>query len=55
MKSFILNRIKEPSTWAALTALGAFMGVPPGVPELVHQIAVGVCGLIAVFAPEATK
>ena len=53
MKAFFLNRAKEPSTWVALSVLGAFFGLPPGTPELLQQVVVGVAGLIGVFAPEA--
>lgn len=53
MKAFFLNRVREPSTWVALSVLGAFFGMPPGTPEIIQQIAVGVAGLIGVLAPEA--
>lgn len=53
MKTIILNRIKEPSTWAGLAVLTSFFGVPAGTLDLVHQIVVGVCGLVAVLAPES--
>ena len=51
----ILNRIKEPSTWAGLGLLVSFFGVPAGTLELVQQVVVGVAGLIAIAAPEVTK
>ena len=54
MKNIILKRIKEPSTWAGLGLLVSFFGVPPGTLELIQQVAVGVAGLVAVFAPEAS-
>jgi hypothetical protein len=52
---YILKRIREPSTWVALSVLGAFFGMPAGTPELVQQVVVGVAGLIGVFVPEAGK
>ena len=53
MKNYIIARIREPSTWAALSVLGAFFGMPPGTPELLQQVAVGIAGLVAVLAPES--
>lgn len=55
MKTEILKRIREPSTWAGLGLLVSFFGVPPGTLELVQQVAVGVAGLVAIFAPESAK
>lgn len=51
----IIKRIKEPSTWAGIGLLVSFFGAPAGVIELVQQIAVGVAGLVAIFAPEVAK
>lgn len=55
MKKALLNRIKEPSTWAGLSVLAALVGVPPGTFELVSQIVMGVAGLAAIALPEAAK
>lgn len=52
MKNLILNRIKEPSTWTAISVLCMFFGVPPGVPEFVQQIAVAGAGLVGILLPE---
>lgn len=52
MKAFFLSRAKEPSTWVAFSVLGAFFGMPPGTPELLQQVVVGVAGLIGVLASE---
>lgn len=48
----ILKRFREPSTWAGISVLVSFFGVPPGTLELVQQVVVGVAGLIAIAAPE---
>lgn len=48
----IIKRLKEPSTWAGISVLVSFFGVPPGATELVQQIVVGVAGLIAIAATE---
>lgn len=51
---FILNRIREPSTWSGIASLAvAFgLGIPPGTVEAVTQVGVGVAGLFAVFLRE---
>ncbi len=48
-------RLREPSTMAGIAALAALLGVPPGVPELVGQIIVGVTGLAAILLPEVKR
>ena len=45
---FIINRLKEPSTWAGLSALGVLVGIPPGTLDLVVQVGVGLSGLAAI-------
>lgn len=45
---FIINRLKEPSTWAGVSALGVLVGVPPGTLDLVAQVGVGLAGLLAI-------
>ncbi|CDN87484.1 hypothetical protein [Hydrogenophaga intermedia] len=47
-----LNRIKEPSTWAGLSALGIVFGLPPGTMDLIAQVVLGVTGLAAIALPE---
>lgn len=46
--SYFLNRLREPSTWAAISALGVLFGVPAGTVDLVTQVVVGVAGLAGV-------
>lgn len=53
MNRAILNRIKEPSTWAGLSVLAALVGVPPGTFELLSQVVMGVAGLAAIALPES--
>lgn len=55
MNKAVLNRIKEPSTWAGLSVLAALAGVPPGTFELISQIVMGVAGLAAIALPEAQQ
>lgn len=48
----ILERMKEPSSWAGFSLLLGLLGVPVGVPELVAQVGAGVCALAAVLLKE---
>lgn len=47
-----LKRIREPSTWAGLAALGALFGMPSESIGLVGQVVMGVGGLAAVVLSE---
>lgn len=49
----LLKRLREPSTWAGISALGLIFGLPPGTIDLVGQIVGGVAGLAAIIMPEA--
>ncbi len=51
--NYVLNRIKEPSTWAALSAIAALFGVPMGSVDAIHAIVGGVAALVAIALPEA--
>lgn len=50
----ILERFKEPSSWAGLAALLSSLGIqlPDGVAENAAFILAGVSGLLAVFLKE---
>lgn len=50
-----LTRIKEPSTWAGLAALGMLLGADPVKVDAVHQAGIALAGLAAVFLPETKK
>lgn len=52
---FILDRIKEPSTWTAIGVIGTLAGLPPGSVDLVHQIILGVVGLAGILLPEKDR
>lgn len=41
----IITRIKEPSTWAGIAALGMLVGLPPGTIDAVGQL-IGAAGAI---------
>jgi len=51
----ILRRLREPSTWAGLSALGLIFGLPVGTVNAVGQIVGGVAALGAIFLPEGEK
>ena len=48
----LLNRIKEPSTWAGITALGLLFGLPPGTVDAVGTLVAGVGAVAAILIPE---
>lgn len=48
----ILNRFREPSTWAGVSILLTLFGVPPGVPEALGQIIAGAGAIAAVVIAE---
>lgn len=52
MKNFILNRVKEPSTWAAISAIGVLFGLPAGTVDGLSQIVGGIAALVGIFMPE---
>ncbi len=51
----IMQRLREPSTWAGIAALGLLVGLPAGTVEALGQIIGGVAALGAIFLPEAPK
>lgn len=51
----ILARLREPSTWAGLSALGLVFGLPPGTMDLIVQVGIGAAGLAGVLLPEKVK
>lgn len=55
MKSLILKRLREPSTWAGLSVLGVVFGLPPGSIELLGQVVAGVAGLAAIVLGDPAR
>ena len=53
----ILDRLKEPSSWAAVTALiaGVFPTVPTGVWQYVAAIGGALTGLLGIFLSEKSQ
>lgn len=54
MKSYILARVKEPSTWRGFILLLTALGVPlaPQLAEAIVTAGLGVAGLVGVVAPD---
>lgn len=52
MKAIILQRLREPSTWAGLSVLGAVFGFPEGTMHAVGQVVGGLAALAAILLPE---
>lgn len=48
MKSLIIKRLREPSTWAGLAVLGTILGLPAGTVEATGQILGGAAALAAI-------
>jgi hypothetical protein len=48
-----LARIREPSTWAGLAALGALFGLPADAVPLVGQVVMAVGGIAAIVLKES--
>lgn len=51
----MLNRLREPSTWAGLSALALVFGLPPGTVDLLGQVVAGGAGLAAIVLREKNK
>ena len=55
--NFIIDRLKEPSTWSGIASIAvAFgLGFPPGTMEAITQIGVGIAGLAGIVMREKGK
>ncbi len=53
MKQQIIQRLREPSTWAGLSALGLVLGLPPGTIDAIGQLVGGLAAVAAIFMPES--
>lgn len=49
---YLLQRFKEPSTWAAIAGLLAAFGLKPELTHAVEGVGVLVAGTVAVLLPE---
>lgn len=48
----LMQRLKEPSTYAGLSALAVLVGVPPGTADALMQALGAVAALVAILLPE---
>lgn len=55
MQSVILQRLREPSTWAGVSVLLTLFGVPPGVGEAVGQVVAGAAAVAAILMRERAE
>lgn len=54
MKTYLIDRMREPSTWRGLTLLLTAIGVPlaPGVADAVIALGLAVAGFIGAVTPD---
>ena len=54
MKSYLLARAKEPSSWRGLIFMLTAIGIPvaPQLAEAVVTVGLGLAGLVGVIAPD---
>ena len=57
MKTYVLERLKEPSTWRGIVLLLTAAGVPmaPGVADLVVAVGLAVAGMIGTVMPDKAR
>jgi hypothetical protein len=55
MKAYVLERLKEPSTWRGIVLLLTAVGVPiaPGMADMIISAGLAVAGLIGAVTPDA--
>ncbi len=55
MKSYLINRAKEPSTWRGIVLLLTAVGVPvaPAMSEAIVSVGLAVAGLIGVVTADS--
>ena len=52
MGKWLLDRLKEPSTQAGLSALGLIFGLPPGTVDIAYQVASAALAIAAIVRKE---
>ena len=57
MKTYLLARAKEASTWRGLTLFLTALGVPlaPALAEAIVTAGLGIAGLIGVLVPDGSR
>lgn len=51
----VIGRLREPSTWAGISALAMLAGVPIAHVDAVSGVVAALAGAVAVFLPEKAK
>jgi len=51
----IIDKIREPSTWAGLSIIAVALGVPPGTLDTAWSAAAAIGGIAAIFLDEMPK
>lgn len=49
----IIKRLREPSTWAGIAALGLIVGLPAGTLDALGQVLGAVAAVAAIALPES--
>lgn len=52
---FLINRLREPSTWAGLGVIAGVVGLNPAYIPLINKIGAAAVAVLAVVLPETTK
>jgi hypothetical protein len=52
LKIYLLNRLREPSTWAGLGIIAAAAGIQPGLMDAVGQVCMGLAAGVAILFPD---
>ena len=54
MKAYVLERLKEPSTWRGIILLLTAVGIPiaPGLSDMIISAGLAIAGLIGAIAPD---
>lgn len=52
---YLISRFREPSTWAAISALGVVFGLPPGTVDIVVQVGVALTGVLGVVLKDGAQ
>ncbi|MBP6564057.1 MAG: hypothetical protein KA200_00430 [Burkholderiales bacterium] len=57
LKDYILNRLREPSSWRGIFALGTALGVSlsPDQQNAIIALGLALIGAVGVFLPDAKK
>lgn len=52
LKIYLLNRMREPSTWAGVSVIAVAVGIKPGIMDAVAQVCMGLAAGAAIMFPD---